>query len=122
MQRTNGVVNPINTTLGIAPKGFGCVDVCKAPHVLLGCVLNNLVSVSERRNGAVTSQFVSIDGGGTRRADMIHNHRKQCRTLDIRHNLSDCVPFTLYHAHNNRLASSTPATLPRPLSADVGFI
>lgn len=114
------MIDTINATLNCAPKGFDCVDVGIASDILLGCVLDDFVGVSQLGNMIVARQLVSEDC--TVVGYILPNHRQKCPSLNIRDYLSDCVPLTLGHSHYSRLTCCAPAPFPCVLPTDVGLI
>lgn len=116
------MVHAIDTALDGAPKGFASVDVGGASNIFLGGMLYYFMGISQGRNCVVAGKFIGEDGGRARRGNMGSNHGEQGSLLDIRHHLGDCVTFTLYHTHDNRLARCAAPALPGMLTAYVGFV
>ncbi|MBA7665764.1 hypothetical protein ES703_73838 [subsurface metagenome] len=122
VKRADRVINAVNTTFDVAPKGFHSVDVSDARDILLGSVLDYFVGVSKFLNLIVTGKFVSEDDGLVFFSDTLFNHGKQRVGFDIGDYLGDSLPVAFDHTHDHRLASSTTTTLALPLTADVCLV
>lgn len=116
------MVDSINTTLDCRPQSLTSVDVGNPTNILLCSVLHDFVGISESLNVVVTAKLVCEDNSFVVLSDSLFNHRKQSPSLDIRDNLSDCVPVTLNHAHDYRFPRCSTTTLASPLSTNVSFV
>ena len=91
VKRANRVIDTINTTLDCTPKRFNRVDMSNARDILFGCVLDNLVGISQFGNLPVTGQLIGEDGAII--GNVPSNHGQKCSSLNIRHYLSNSVPL-----------------------------
>lgn len=122
VQRANRVIDAVNATLDCAPKGFNCIDVGDTGDILFSGMLHYFMGISEFSDLIVALQFIGEDGAIVRRTDVFHDHRQQGSSLNIGHNLSDCVSVALDHTHNNCLTGCTTSAFARSLSTNIGFI
>lgn len=111
------MVDAIDSALHRAPQGLDSVDVRPARHVLLGCVLDDLVGIAHPLDSPVAAELIGEENGIANIGNVAGDNGKQGARLDIGDNRGDGPALALDQAEHHRLARSPApvlAALARP--------
>ena len=94
-----------------------------AVDVLLGGMLDSFVGISQFGKPIVGMEFVGVDDGAGSRGDMLLDDGEQSGGPNVGSDGGNGpLGVSLNNSHCDGLACRAPATLTRPLAADVGFV
>ena len=121
--RSNTVVDTIQAPLDVGPKALCAVDVGLPLDVLLSSMIDSLMGIAELAQPIVALEFVGVDDGARGNGDVLLDDGDQGLGLHIGGNRQRSpFRFPLDRPNDDGLTSGSPATLARPLAADVGFV
>lgn len=120
VMRADRVIHAINATFDSTPKGFDCVDVGITTNILLRCVLDDFMGISQLGNVIVAGKFISEDSAIT--GYILPNHGRKRPCFNIRDYLSCCVPLSLDQSYYSGFTCRTTSPSSGPFAAHVSFI